>query len=243
MARAEDGPDQQGPHGIGDPAEGSRGAPGPPFLRVDEDFTLATSEDDSNDALPALMDQLSRTGAKVTVIPRAESELDEFLNTSPADLARAKATIKSLYARLNGRLNSGQERTLAGTRRRDTAESANEAPGVMYLDELSPADIRAAESGLTPELESQVALIQGYENDKIHGDLRIMNEDIDGETVYFVAEVFYGADGQVKSSSDREQFNALANHTDVQDLRRVIANLQGALDKPVLRITADEGAE
>lgn len=159
-----------------------------------------------------------------------------FENVEPGDLARAKATIEGFKGGFErGEVSPAEvNRVFAGV---------GVATGQLFFDELSAADIAAAEAGGVPDSGGEVVIIEGYENPKPFGDLRIMSEVVDGEPEFFVAEVFYDREGRAKSWSDREEFNALSGHTDVNDLRRVIAKLQAAGDKPVLHIAADGMAE
>lgn len=153
-------------------------------------------------------------------------------NVAPGDLARAKAAIEGFKSRFERGAVSPAEvnRVFAG---------GGAATGRVFFDELSAADIAAAAAGGVPDSGGEVVVIEGYENTMPFGDLRIMSEVVDGEQEYFVAEVFYDREGRVKSWSDREAFNVLSGHTDVNDLRRVIAKLQDAGHKPVLDIAAD----
>lgn len=159
-----------------------------------------------------------------------------FENVEPGDLARAKAAIEGFKGRFErgGVSPAEANRVFAGV---------GAATGQVIFDELSAADIADAEAGGVPDSGGEVVVIEGYENTKPFGDLRIMSEVVDGEPEFFVAEVFYDHDGRVKSWSDREAFNALSGHTDVNDLLRVIAKLQDAGNKPVLHIAADGIAE
>ncbi|SIE26132.1 hypothetical protein [Mycobacteroides abscessus] len=159
-----------------------------------------------------------------------------FENVAPGDLARAKAAIEGFKSRFERGEVSPVEvnRVFAGV---------GAASGRVFFDELPAADIAAAEAGGVPDSGGEVVVIEGYENTKPFGDLRIMSEVVDGEPEYFVAEVFYDREGRVKSWSNREAFNALSGHTDVNDLLRVIAKLQNAGDKPVLDVTAAGIAE
>lgn len=159
-----------------------------------------------------------------------------FENVALGDLARAKAAIETFKSRFErGEVSPAEvNRVFAGV---------GAATGRVVFDELSAADIAAAEAGGVPDSGGEVFVIGGYENTMPFGDLRIMSEVVDGNPEYFVAEVFYDHDGRVKSWSDRETFNALSGHTDVNDLLRVIAKLQAACHKPVLDIAADSIAE
>lgn len=155
-----------------------------------------------------------------------------FENVEPGDLARAKAAIEGFKGRFErGEVSPAEvNRVFAGV---------GVATGRVFFDELSAADIAAAEAGGVPDSGREVVVVEGYEDTKPFGDLRIMSEVVGGEPEYFVAEIFYDRGGRVKSWSDREEFNALSGHTDVNDLLRVIAKLQAAGDKPVLHIAAD----
>lgn len=160
-----------------------------------------------------------------------------FENVAPGDLARAKAAIEAFKTRFErGEVSPAEvNRVFAG---------AGVATGRVFFDELSAADIAAAEAGGVPDSGGEVVVIEGYENTtKPFGDLRIMSVVVDGEPEFLVAEVFYDREGRVKSWSDREAVNALSGHTDVNDLRRVIAKLQDTCHKPVLDIAADGIAE
>lgn len=162
----------------------------------------------------------------------ADHQSGNLGDVSPGDLARAKAEIECFRGKFErGEVSPAQvHRVFAGV---------GSDAGTVIFDELSPTDIAAAQAGLTPDSGGKVVVIEGYENSMPFGDLRIMSEVVDGEREYFIAEVFYDHDGRVKSWSDREGFNVLSGHTDVIDLRRVIAKLQKAENKPVLNITAD----
>ncbi|SKK26081.1 hypothetical protein [Mycobacteroides abscessus] len=159
-----------------------------------------------------------------------------FENVEPGDLARAKAAIEGFKGRFErGEVSPAEvNRVFAGV---------GAATGRLFVDELSAADIAAAEAGGVPDSGGEVVVIEGYENTKPFGDLRIMSEVVDGEPEYFVAEVFYDREGRAKSWWTWSASSALSGHTDVDDLRRVIAKLQDAGDKPVLDITADGIAE
>ncbi|WP_157931914.1 hypothetical protein [Mycobacteroides abscessus] len=159
-----------------------------------------------------------------------------FENVAPGDLARAKAAIEAF----KGRFERGEVSPVEVNR---VFAGVAVATGQVFFDELSAADIAAAEAGEVPDSGGEVVVIEGYENTKPFGDLRIMSEVVDGEPEFFVAEVFYDREGRAKSWSDREAFNALSGHTDVNDLLRVIAKLQDAGDKRVLHIAADDIAE
>lgn len=157
-------------------------------------------------------------------------------NVEPGDLAGAKAAVEGFKGRFErGEVSPAEvNRVFAGV---------GAATGRVFFDELSAADIAAAEAGGVPDSGGEVVVIEGYENTMPLADLRIMSAVVDGVPEYFVAEVFYDREGRAKSWSDREAFNALSGHTDVNDLLRVIAKLQDAGDKPVLDVTTDGIAE
>lgn len=68
---------------------------------------------------------------------------------------------------------------------------------------------------------------------------RILSEVVGDYTEYFIAEVYYNKDGNPEMWSDREEFNALRGWDDVNDLRATIAQVQEALNHPVLRVFGD----
>lgn len=72
-----------------------------------------------------------------------------------------------------------------------------------------------------------------------HWEPRILSEVVGDGTEYFVSEVCYDNDGNVKSWTDREDFCELFVQHDLDDLRGVISRLHDALTKPVLRVAAD----
>lgn len=72
-----------------------------------------------------------------------------------------------------------------------------------------------------------------------HWEPRILSEVVGDGTEYFVSEVCYDKDGNVKSWTDREQLGELFVQHDLDDLRGVISRLHDALTKPVLRVAAD----
>ncbi|SIJ02020.1 Uncharacterised protein [Mycobacteroides abscessus subsp. abscessus] len=72
-----------------------------------------------------------------------------------------------------------------------------------------------------------------------HWEFRILSEVVGDGTEYFVSEVTYDKDGNIKRWTEREEFDALNGHRDESDLRDVITRLHESLVKPVLRVSAD----
>lgn len=73
----------------------------------------------------------------------------------------------------------------------------------------------------------------------VHWEPRILSEVVGDGTEYFVSEVCYGKDGNVRSWTDRDALDELFVQQDLDDLRGVISRLHDALTKPVLHVAAD----
>lgn len=67
---------------------------------------------------------------------------------------------------------------------------------------------------------------------------RMLSEVVGDATVYYIAEVYYDADGKPKSWSERD-FNPVSGWDDLEDLKGTIVQLQRAAELPLLRVMGE----